>query len=173
MDIAAAQLALRPHWAVDRVYIEFRKLRRHKCRLLMMATPARSEFCRKACKPPRGASTMKIAKCLPAFRWNLQLLSYIALVVGAFLIYNTILFPSFAAGPKSESHERSCQPPSNSRSVLGEAIFIGITGALLGIPSGPLMASGAVKLMGVPSPRFTSPAVPAKSRSLSGLQRSL
>ena len=27
---------------------------------------------------------------LAAFRWNLRVLSYIALVVGAFLIYNTI-----------------------------------------------------------------------------------
>ena len=27
---------------------------------------------------------------LGAFRWNLRVLSYIALVVGAFLIYNTI-----------------------------------------------------------------------------------
>ena len=29
-------------------------------------------------------------KMLAAFRWNLRVLSYIALIVGAFLIYNTI-----------------------------------------------------------------------------------
>ena len=37
-----------------------------------------------------GARTEQNSKMLAAFRWNLRILSYIALVVGAFLIYNTI-----------------------------------------------------------------------------------
>ena len=37
-----------------------------------------------------GARTDENRKMLEAFRWNLRVLSYIALVVGAFLIYNTI-----------------------------------------------------------------------------------
>jgi len=37
-----------------------------------------------------GAGTEENRKMLAAFRWNLKLLSYIALIVGAFLIYNTI-----------------------------------------------------------------------------------
>src|SRR6202011_3205601 len=37
-----------------------------------------------------GARTNENRRMLAAFRWNLKLLSYIALVVGAFLIYNTI-----------------------------------------------------------------------------------
>src|SRR5258707_6148879 len=39
---------------------------------------------------PQGTGTGENRKMLAAFRWNLRLLSYIALVVGAFLIYNTI-----------------------------------------------------------------------------------
>ena len=39
---------------------------------------------------PQGARTDENRKMLAAFRWNLQVLSYIALLVGAFLIYNTI-----------------------------------------------------------------------------------
>jgi putative ABC transport system permease protein len=39
---------------------------------------------------PQGARTDENRKMLAAFRWNLHVLSYIALVVGAFLIYNTI-----------------------------------------------------------------------------------
>ena len=37
-----------------------------------------------------GARTEQNSKMLAAFRWNLRILSYIALVVGAFLIYNTV-----------------------------------------------------------------------------------
>ena len=39
---------------------------------------------------PQGARTDENRKMLSAFRWNLRVLSYIALVVGGFLIYNTI-----------------------------------------------------------------------------------
>ena len=39
---------------------------------------------------PQGARTDENRKMLAAFRWNLRVLSYIALLVGAFLIYNTI-----------------------------------------------------------------------------------
>ena len=39
---------------------------------------------------PQGARTRENRRMLEAFRWNLRVLSYIALVVGAFLIYNTI-----------------------------------------------------------------------------------
>ena len=38
----------------------------------------------------QGTGTNENRRMLAAFRWNLRLLSYIALVVGAFLIYNTI-----------------------------------------------------------------------------------
>src|SRR5260370_17170918 len=39
---------------------------------------------------PQGSGTNENRRMLAGFRWNLRLLSYISLVVGAFLIYNTI-----------------------------------------------------------------------------------
>src|SRR5438552_11988759 len=86
---------------------------------------------------------------LAAFRWNLRLLSYIALVVGAFLIYNTIS----VSVVRRRSEIGIVRALGASRiqvlaAFLGEAAFIGLTGALLGIPLGRVMASAAVKLMG-------------------------
>ena len=37
-----------------------------------------------------GARSEENRRMLRAFRWNLRILSYISLLVGAFLIYNTI-----------------------------------------------------------------------------------
>src|SRR5271156_5623698 len=39
---------------------------------------------------PVGSRTTENQNMLAAFRWNLRVLSYIALLVGAFLIYNTV-----------------------------------------------------------------------------------
>jgi putative ABC transport system permease protein len=86
---------------------------------------------------------------LAAFRWNLRLLSYIALVVGAFLIYNTISVS--VVRRRAEIGIARALGASRHQilgAFLGEAAFIGLAGALLGIPLGRVMASGAVKLMG-------------------------
>ena len=86
---------------------------------------------------------------LAAFRWNLRLLSYIAVVVGAFLIYNTISVS--VVRRRSEIGIARAIGASRSQirvAFLGEAAFIGLTGALLGIPLGRLMARAAVELMG-------------------------
>ena len=37
-----------------------------------------------------GSQTDENRRMLSAFRWNLRILSYVALLVGSFLIYNTI-----------------------------------------------------------------------------------
>ena len=45
---------------------------------------------RRVGRPGTGRATNENRQMMEAFRWNLRVLSYIALVVGAFLIYNTI-----------------------------------------------------------------------------------
>jgi putative ABC transport system permease protein len=85
---------------------------------------------------------------LAAFRWNLRLLSYIALVVGAFLIYNTISI-SVVRRRREIGVVRAL---GGSRSAilgafLGEASCLGFAGALIALPLSRLMAAGAVKLM--------------------------
>src|SRR5262249_26099864 len=88
-------------------------------------------------------------KMLTAFRWNLKLLSYVALIVGAFLIYNTISV-SIVRRRAEIGIVRALGASRASVLVAfaGEAGAIGLVGAALGGPSGRVMASGAVKLMG-------------------------
>lgn len=95
-----------------------------------------------------GAGTEENRKMLAAFRWNLKLLSYIALVVGAFLIYNTIS----VSVVRRRADIGIVRALGASRvtvlsAFIGEAASLGLIGALIGLPLGRLMASGAVKLM--------------------------
>jgi putative ABC transport system permease protein len=86
---------------------------------------------------------------LAAFRWNLRLLSYIALVVGAFLIYNTISV-SVVRRRAEIGIVRALGASRGSvlAAFVGEAACFGLLGALIGLPLGRVMAGGAVKLMG-------------------------
>jgi putative ABC transport system permease protein len=95
-----------------------------------------------------GTGTEENRKMLAAFRWNLKLLSYIALVVGAFLIYNTIS----VSVVRRRAEIGIVRALGASRTTVlaafvGEAASLGLIGALIGLPLGRLMASGAVKLM--------------------------
>jgi putative ABC transport system permease protein len=97
---------------------------------------------------PQGTGTEENRKMLAAFRWNLRLLSYIALVVGAFLIYNTI---SVSVVRRRSEIGIVRALGADRRDVLtaflGEAACLGMAGALIGLPLGRIMAGGAVKLM--------------------------
>src|ERR1700677_3307899 len=97
---------------------------------------------------PAGTGTDENRKMLAAFRWNLKLLSYIALVVGAFLIYNTIS----VSVVRRRAEIGIVRALGASRATIltafiGEAASLGFIGALIGVPLGRVMASGAVKLM--------------------------
>jgi putative ABC transport system permease protein len=144
MDIAAAQRALGRFGRVDRVLLKLPKEANldDSQKLIQRLLPAGVDV------RPQGTGTNENRKMLAAFRWNLRLLSYIALVVGAFLIYNTI-----SVSVVRRRHEIGIvRALGGSRAgvrsaFLGEAAFLGLTGALLGLPLGRLMAVGAVKLM--------------------------
>ena len=71
-----------------------------------------------------------------------------ALIVGAFLIYNTISVSVVRRRPET-GIVRALGASRNAVLVafLGEAAFFGLAGAALGLPVGRAMASGAVKLM--------------------------
>jgi putative ABC transport system permease protein len=144
VDIAAAQRMLHRFGHVDRVLIK----------LPPGSDIARSQAELKRILPegvtlrPQGAGTDENRKMLAAFRWNLRLLSYIALVVGAFLIYNTISV-SVVRRRSEIGVVRALGAGRNYLLVafLGESACFGIAGAFVGLPLGRLMASGAVKLM--------------------------
>ncbi len=86
MDIATAQRALQRFGRVDRVLLKVPatpSVEQWEQRIRSFL-PAGVELRRE------GAQTNENRRMLSAFRWNLRILSYVALVVGAFLIFNTI-----------------------------------------------------------------------------------
>ncbi len=97
---------------------------------------------------PQGSGTDENRRMLAAFRWNLRILSYVALVVGAFLIYNTISVSVVRRRPEiGVVRALGASRGTILGAFLGEAAFFGVAGALLALPLGRLMAIGAVKLL--------------------------
>jgi len=98
---------------------------------------------------PQGSRTDENRKMLRAFRWNLRVLSYIALVVGAFLIYNTIAI-SVVRRRNEIGVVRALGGARESilSGFLAEALFFGFCGSVLGLLLGRALATGAVKLVG-------------------------
>ena len=108
----------------------------------------RSSLTAGAAVEPQGARTRENRKMLEAFRWNLRVLSYIALVVGAFLIYNTISISVV----RRRTEIGILRALGTSRSAvfflfLSEAILLGLTGSALGLAVGRVMASATVGLI--------------------------
>jgi putative ABC transport system permease protein len=144
MDLAAAQRALNRFGRVDRVLLKtpevpgLEQWQQRVSAVLPAGVEVRSQ----------GTGTNENRRMLAAFRWNLRLLSYIALIVGAFLIYNTISVSVVRRRPETGIVRAL---GASRRAVLvaflGEAAFFGLAGAALGLPMGRAMASGAVKLM--------------------------
>jgi putative ABC transport system permease protein len=98
---------------------------------------------------PQGTRTDENRKMLSAFRWNLRVLSYIALIVGAFLIYNTISV-SVVRRRNEIGVLRALGATRTLIAVafLTESLFFAIAGSLLGLVLGRIMAVGAVALIG-------------------------
>src|SRR5260221_8153367 len=144
MDIAGAQHALNRFGRVDRILIKLpansnlREWQRKLSGVWRAGVEVRQQ----------GTGTEENRKTLAALRWNLRLLSYIAVVVGAFLIYNTISVS--VVRRRSEIgivRALGADRKEVLAAFLGEAACLGLAGALVGLPLGRLMADGAVKLM--------------------------
>jgi len=144
MDIAGAQRAFNRFGRMDRVLLKLpanSNVEEWRQRLRGVLPPGVEIR-------PQGTGTQENRKMLAAFRWNLRLLSYIALVVGAFLIYNTI-----SVSVVRRRNEIGIVRALGARrsdvlvAFLGEAAGLGLAGGLLGLPLGRVMADGAVKLM--------------------------
>jgi putative ABC transport system permease protein len=144
MDIATAQHALTRYGRVDRILLKVQmtaSLEEWQQRLRSVL-PAGVEL------HPQGTGTNENRRMLAAFRWNLRLLSYVSLVVGAFLIYNTISVS--VVRRRAEIGIVRALGASRGTILLafvGEAACFGIAGALIALPLGRFMATGAVKLM--------------------------
>ena len=144
MDLAAAQRALNRFGRVDRILLkvpEATSLEDWQQRLRAVLPPGVEVR-------TQGTGTNENRRMLAAFRWNLRLLSYIALIVGAFLIYNTISV-SVVRRRAETGIVRALGASRHAvlAGFIGEAAFFGLAGAALGLPVGRVMATGAVKLM--------------------------
>jgi putative ABC transport system permease protein len=95
-----------------------------------------------------GAQARENHRMLEAFRWNLRILSYIALIVGAFLIYNNL---SVSVVRRRTEIGVIRALGGTSRFVyaafLAEAVFFGLIGSLAGLLLGRLLAVGMVGLI--------------------------
>ena len=143
MDIAAAQAALERQGWIDRL-----EVRLHAGVGLDEAEAAVRE------RLPAGLTVQRparrgeaVEKMLAAFHFNLTMLSTIALVVGLFLIYNTIA----VAVMTRRAEIGMLRTLGTTRAgiaglFLGEALLLGVAGSALGVPLGWALALGAVKL---------------------------
>ena len=98
---------------------------------------------------PQGARSGENRKMLAAFRWNLRVLSYIAMVVGGFLIYNTISI-SVVRRRAEIGIVRAIGAARGliAGAFLAEACLFAALGSALGLLIGRWMAIGAVRLVG-------------------------
>lgn len=144
IDIAAAQRLLNMYGKLDRIEV-----------FLSPGEDGDSvERQIKAAIPPAwevqtpGARSEENRRMLRAFRWNLRILSYISLLVGAFLIYNTIAV-SVVRRRTEIGILRALG--TSSRGVLliflGEATMLGILGSALGIALGRGLAAALVGMI--------------------------
>ncbi len=144
MDLAPASRLFRRGGRLDRILIE--------------APPSRSiedwETLIRQNLPPgvaiarQGAQTEENRRMLESFRWNLRVLSYVSLAVGAFLIYNTISVSIV----RRRFEIGILRALGTSRAgilagILAEASCFGVLGGMVGIVLGRVMSEGAVKLV--------------------------
>lgn len=143
LDIGAAQEALRKPGRLDRIEV----------RLPESASPDVEARLREALPEgvllrPAGARREENRKMLAAFRWNLRVLSYIALIVGAFLIYNTIAISVLRRRAEiGLLRALGATRGQVGAAFLAESALFGALGAALGLLAGRLMAEGALRLM--------------------------
>ncbi len=144
MDLAAAQNATHKLGRVDRILL---KVPEHPG-LAVWQQKLRDVLPSGVALNSEGSQTAANRRMLSAFRWNLRILSYIALLVGAFLIYNTI---SVSVVRRRADIGTVRALGASRRAVLlafvAEAAMFGLAGALIALPMGRLMATGAVRLL--------------------------
>ncbi|MBK6770261.1 MAG: FtsX-like permease family protein [Ardenticatenales bacterium] len=97
---------------------------------------------------PAGAAADTVASMTDAFRLNLTALSLLALLVGMFLIFNTVRFNVVQRRPVLAClRALGVTRGQICALVLAEAAALGVVGAVLGVGLGLLMGRGAVALV--------------------------
>ncbi|MBS1806790.1 MAG: ABC transporter permease [Acidobacteria bacterium] len=143
MDIAAAQWAFNRLGRIDRVDIRLRD----------GVSIDEAETAIKQ-KLPTGLNVQRparrgrhVEKMLEAFHFNLTALSYIALIVGLFLIYNTVSISVITRREEIGTLRALGVTRKNVLALfLAEAAALAVIGCAIGLALGRLLSFGAVKL---------------------------
>jgi putative ABC transport system permease protein len=143
MDIAAAQVAFNRIGLLDRVDV--------KLKPGLDIGAAETEISKRLSNDLRvvrpDAGYGQVEKMIAAFQFNLSALGSIALLVGLFLIYNTVSISVI----KRRDEIGALRAVGASRAMvlslfLGEALLLTVIGATIGLGLGRLMASAAVRV---------------------------
>lgn len=143
MDIAAAQLAFDRLGRIDRIDVRLHEGLDVDEALAAVRTrlPAGLE----AQRPARRGE--QVERMLAAFHMNLTALSWIALVVGLFLVYNTVTVSVVARRDEVGMLRAIGVTRSQVMALfLGEAAVLGVAGATIGLGLARLLASAAIGL---------------------------
>jgi putative ABC transport system permease protein len=144
LDIADAQQALHRYGKLDRIDVTVGRNEDFG----RVEQAIRSALPVSALLEKPGACSDENQRMLRAFRWNLRVLSYISLVVGAFLIYNTISVSVVRRRAEIGILRAIGAARSTILAVfLAEALLFGVIGAALGVLLGRILAGGAVRLI--------------------------
>lgn len=139
-DIATAQVALGMQGALTR--IDLFTTDDDQAEAIARALGPRVQLERPA------ARTAALSQMTAAFDTNLQALSYLALVVGMFLIFNIMSFSVVQRRPVySRLRATGVSRSLIARSVLTEAAILGLVGSLLGVALGALLGQALVHLV--------------------------
>ena len=115
-------------------------------KLELLQEKLRSELPVSVAVEPASTRTSQIEKMTRSFEYNLYALSFIALLVGMFLIYNTMAITVIRRRPELGTLRTL---GLSSRHILGlilsEAILLGAVGSLLGLFCGVLIADWALQ----------------------------
>jgi putative ABC transport system permease protein len=142
MDIAAAQLAFDRLGLLDRLDVKLKLgVAREQAEMEIAARLPENMV---AARP--DAAYGQVARMIAAFHFNLTALSSIALLVGLFLIYNTV---SISVITRREEIGTLRAIGAGRRMVLMlflcEAVLLAAVGTLIGLFAGHLMAGAAVR----------------------------
>lgn len=143
LDIAVAQKALNQYGRLDRIEVQAPRqdIAKLEAQIRAILPPS--------CTIERpGVRREENQRMLRAFRWNLRVLSYISLVVGAFLIYNTISIS--VVRRRAEIGILRALGAGRQRVFwlfLAEALLFGLAGSIAGLLFGRMLAEAAVGLI--------------------------
>ena len=149
MDIAPAQRALGRIGRLDRIYVYTPGDEREAAGARDWSAVLAPHLPPAAAILPAGTGTEDSRRMLGAFRWNLRMMSYATILVGAFLIYNTVS----AYIVRRRRQIGIVRAVGASRAMvraafLFEGAVFGVLGVAAGLALGRLLAVGAMDAVG-------------------------